>query len=1241
MTHRKLLPAVLLLFVWIWAQCTSSEKHDYYSFEWQDEDGYRWAELPVKSGHTVGFHSVSSVWSGVDFVNGLTPDQIADNRNLLNGSGVAAGDLTGNGFPDLLFLRLDGPNVLYENLGAFRFQDITEGSGLALPDQFSTGALVADFNGNGLNDVVITAIGSPNRLFFNQGGGVFEEAPGGLPASRTYGSMTAAAGDLTGNGAPDIYITNFKERSVRDSHWGRNTMRHIVETLDDGSFRVTEEFEGHYKLSLRGNTLVWFELGEPDLLYLNDGAGNFTKMPLTSGMFLDEDGNPVTEIMPDWGLDVGIQDLTGNGLPDIFVANDFESPDRIWINQGDGTFRALPPLAIRKSSLSAMAVAFSDLQRNGLTDMFVVEMLSRSHEERQRQMSTLAPSQQEPGLYTDRPQFLGNTLYLNRGDNTWAEIAEYAGVHRSEWSWGTVFLDVNLNGFEDILITNGHYFDVQDTDANTMIGAKLQRRMISGERYMLEYPRLPNRNAAFRNNGDLTFTDTGEAWGFASLDISHGMALADLNKDGYPDVIINRVDEPALILKNRATQPRIAVRLRGTSPNTTAIGAVIEVEGGPVPQSKYVRGGGTYLSTSEYSYTFAAGEAERLRIRVRWPDGSERVLDDVRPNRIYEINQRAAAVVPAAPQPEAEPVQPLFRDATSALAHRHTQQRYNDFERQPLLPYHLSQHGPLTAVIENPASAGGTRIFVTSGPGETLSGFSARRGGGWRQDAITLAPDFEAYEKSAVSGWYDAEGRLHLLVAYSNYQTGAGSAPAAVYYQLTGNRAETVQVLEGFGATIGGIFLADYSGNGYPDLLLTGRVEPGRYPEAADSRLYLNEGGRFVPDARNNALLESIGLVQGAVFSDLTGNGRPELLLAPRWGALRVLGLDAQRQFTDITAELGLDSGSGWWNGITTGDLTGNGRPDIVATNWGLNHLYASAQGGEALIFYEDFAGMGTNSVIESYRDEAGRYLPRRNFEMLSRNPPFIRNTARTFSNYAQMSLPLILGRPIDALNRVEASQFAHMLFLQDDAGRFHARALPPEAQFAPAFEVIIADFTGDGNEDVFLSQNFFAYIPETPRSDAGRGLLLQGDGRGNLNPVPGQLSGILVYGEQRGASAADLTGDGRLDLLVAQNGAETRLLLNQAAEPGLRVLLAGSPENPAAIGARLFLKYEDGSTGPQREVRAASGFGSQHGFVQVMGIRPGGSPVSVQVIWPDQTQTEHPLQPGQREIRLQHGITP
>ncbi len=1217
--------------------CTSGENHVYYSFEWQDEQEYRWAALPVMDGEATGFHKVTPVWSGIDFVNGLTADQIADNRNLLNGSGVAAGDLTGNGFPDLLFLRLNGPNVLYENKGGFRFQNVTEGSGLALHDQFSTGALLADFNGNGLLDVVITAIGSPNRLFFNQGGGVFDEVPGGLPADRTYGSMTAAAGDLTGNGALDVYITNFKERSVRDSHWDRNTMRHIVETLDDGSFRVREEFEGHYELSLRDNTLVWFEQGEPDLLYLNDGAGNFTKVPLTSGMFLDEDGNPVTEIMPDWGLDVGIQDLTGNGLPDIFVANDFESPDRIWINQGDGTFRALPALAIRKSSLSAMAVGFSDLQRNGLTDMFVVEMLSRFHEERQRQMSTLAPSQQQPGLYDDRPQFLGNTLYLNRGDNTWAEIAEYAGVRRSEWSWGTVFLDVTLDGYEDILITNGHYFDVQDTDANTAIGAMLQRRMISGERYMLEYPRLPNHNAAFRNNGDLTFTDVGEDWGFASLDISHGMALADLNQDGYTDVIINRVDEPALILKNRATQPRIAVRLRGTSPNTTAIGALIEVEGGPVPQSKYVRSGGTYLSNSEYSYTFAAGNAETLRIRVRWPDGTESVLDDARPNRIYEIDQSrvqpAAVAVSAAPEDPA----PLFRDVTAALSHRHLQQRYDDFGRQPLLPYHLSQHGPLTALIENPASDQPTQLFITAAPGEPLSHYAQTRDGQWRQTSFTPDVQFDAFEKSAVTGWYDTDGRLHLLVGYSNYHSGAESAPAAVYYLSDQSGTRVQQVIEGFGATVGGLYLADYSGNGYPDLLLTGRVLPGRYPEAATSRLYRNEGGRFVPDDANNAILQNIGLVQGAVFSDLTGDGKPELLLALRWGSLRVLGFDADRRFTDITASLGIESGNGWWNGITTGDLTGNGRMDIVATNWGLNHLYASATGGEAFIFYEDFSGMGTNTVIESYRDEAGRFLPRRNFEMLSRNPPFIRNTARTFTNYAQMGLPEILGRPLETFDRAEATQFAHILFLQDEAGRFHPQALPQEAQFAPAFEPIIADFTGDGNEDVFLSQNFFAYIPETPRSDAGRGLLLHGDGSGNLIPVPGQVSGILVHGEQRGASAADLTGDGRFDLVVTQNGAATRVLHNQGANPGFRVRLTGPETNPVAIGTRLRLRYDDDSFGPVRELRATGGFGSQHGYVQILGLRPDRQPAALHLTWPDQTQTEIPIEPGQREIQIRH----
>ncbi len=1215
------------------AGCSQKESYEIYTYQWNEAEGYSWASLPEITAAKTGFTTVSPEWSGIDFVNSLTDDQIAWNRNLLNGSGVAAGDVTGNGYPDLYFCRLDGPNVLYENLGGMKFRDITEKSGMALPDQFSTGALMADMNGNGRLDIIVTASGSPNKLFLNQGEGVFTDSGQDLSAGQTWGSTSAAIGDLTGNGAPDLYITNFKHRSVRDLYWNENTMQHIVEHLGDNEFRVRPKFEGHYQLDIRDDTLIWFELGEPDLLFFNDGDGNLTHIPLDSGVFSDTDGEPVQELYPDWGLDVRLFDLSGNGLTDIYVANDFESPDRIWLNQGDGSFRALPDLAIRKSSLSAMAIDFSDINRNGLTDFFVVEMLSRSHEMRQRQMSTLAPSRQQAGVYDDRPQFLGNTLYLNRGDTTWAEISEYAGVRRSEWSWSTLFMDVNLNGYEDILITNGHYFDVQDTDANTAIGVLLSRGRLSGERYMLEYPRLLNENIAFRNNGDLTFTDVSKEWGFASLDISHGMAFADLNNDGYQDIIINRVDEPAVLLKNTSGANRLAVRLKGKAPNTSGIGAKIFVEGGPVSQHKEISSGISYVSSSDYAATFAAGNADRLHIRVEWPDGTQSVVNDALPNRIYEIDQAVSEPRPVV-DVSREETEPLFRQETaSSLSHR--QLAYDDFERQPLLPMRLSRKGPHLSVLD---ADSGPVIITGSSPNDPEVQVQIHRTAGEQGlgpgSAQDISADFGAYESAAAAGWTDRQGRHHIITAYSNYRHDAEDAPAAVYTITDGGRTEVKQVIPGFGAVPGAVSLADYTGNGFPDLLITGSVIPGRYPVPASSKLYRNDGGTFVPDDANNARLESIGLIGSGMFSDLTGNGRPELLLAERWGTLRVFSPDDQLQYFEITEELGFDQYKGWWNSIATGDLTGNGRLDIVATNWGLNHLYASAEGGNPMIFYDDFTVTGNVSILEAYYDdEIGGIVPRRNFEMLSRNPPYVRNRARTFTRFAGMQLNDLTQESLSEYKMVTADSFEHMFFLQDENGQFQSRVLPPEAQFAPAFDIVIADFTGDGNEDVFLTQNFFAYIPETPRNDAGRGLLLKGDGTGALEAVAGQDSGILIYGEQRSAAAADFTGDGRLDLIAGQNGAETIILKNTGAEPGLAVHLQGPNENPQAIGAKVRMVNDDGRKGPVREIQAGSGYRSQSSLIPILG--GSARAVSVEIRWPDGFTETAEIPAGARKITV------
>ena len=1211
--------------------CKPDRTYEFYQHNWFEEEGYRWAELPQFDRGSDGFEQIAYQRTGVTFFNRLTDDQIADNRNLLNGSGVAVGDVTGNGFPDIYFCGLDGSNILYENLGGFRFEDITEKAGVAIEGQFSTGALFADLNGNGFLDLVVTSYDGPIRLFFNNGEGVFTEQTDALKTDKNYGSTSIAAGDLSGNGALDLYIVNYKERSVRDIYPDENEFQHIVQDVD-GEFQLRPKFEEHYFLDQRDNFLLWFETGEPDLIFFNDGNGTFERVDLASGIFQDEAGNPITEDLLDWGLHVKIDDITQNGLPDIYVANDFESDDRIWINQGNGTFKALPALAMRKSSLSSMAVDLSDINRNGYRDFFVVEMLSRTHSLRHKQMSTMAPSPQPIGVIDNRPQYLGNTLFLNRGDGTYAEIAEYAGVRRSDWSWSTLFLDVTLNGYEDILIPNGHYLDVQDSDANFLIRNMINTGQMDMERQMLYYRRLLNQNAAFENNGDLTFTDVSTEWGFSERDISHGMAIADLNNNGYPDLVTNRLGAEAAIYRNLSNRNRILVRLVGETPNSGAVGAKISVEGGPVLQDKWVTGGNGYLSTSEKVFFFTADPNNDHTIRVNWPDGRKTILSGLQANRIYEIDQSVAEYLEK-PEESGIPDETMFIDASNQLNHTHRQNNFDDLDRQPLLSKYLSRSGPGITLLDL-NNNGFEDLLITNSDEQNLSIFENRRGTGWEEiqiNGLNLSP----HEQTAITGWTDLEGRAHLIIGLSNYQTRSSNVPAAQYYMIDGAQAELIQVFDGFRSTIGTIALADFNGNGYPDLFLAGSVNPGRYPEPATSRFFTFDGTQFSPHEKANAALENIGLITGAVFSDITGNGKPELLLSEFWGTLRVFEWQNDA-VNELTSKLGFDQYRGWWNSVATGDFTGNGRMDIVGLNWGENHEFLFTDDGKNHIFYADMNQDGYIDLIEAYHsDEIGAIVPRRGLQFLAQYPPFIGNRVRSFHDYSVSSLEQILGHSLDRYNQITVDNYRHMLFLQQDDGSFATQPLPTEAQFSPAFQALTADFNGNGNTDLFITQNYFSYREDIPRSDAGRGLLLLGDGNGEFTPVSGQESGIKIYGEQRGAAMSDINQNGKMDLIVGQNTYQTKLFLNEAAEPGLRIKLTGSEQNPAAIGAKIRLNFLDGTRGPVSEIQSGSGYRSQNSFTKILGVPK--SAETVEIRWPDGTTSKTEIGDGVKELHISY----
>ena len=1183
-----------------------------------------------------GFVELPPSRTGIRFTNSVTLDSALRNRHLAQGGGVALGDVDGDGLPDIYLTSNQGANALYRNLGDWRFQDITAQAGVAMAGRLSTGAVFADVDGDGDLDLLVSTLGGGVALFVNNGHGVFTERTAQAGLGAPSGSMTMTLTDVDGDGHLDLYVANYKARSAMDVYSPQErAFDRVVRKVGD-RFEVVPKFRKDYRVVDRPEhgMVSMQQRADPDGFYLNDGTGHFTLVPWSSGRFRDESGKPLAAAPEYFGLSAKFTDIDGDGAPDLYVCNDFEDPDLFWLNDGRGTFRAVPRLAVRNTSNSSMAVDFSDVDRDGNVDILVVDMLGRGPR-RKSQIPTHTPLPKLIGQIDDRPQWQRNTLLWNRGDGTFAQIAGYAGIEASDWTWDVLFLDVDLDGYEDVLATTGHLWDVMDADTWERI--RVTFAATEWRRELALFPKLAVKNVAFRNNGDLTFSDVGERWGFATTDaISHGMATADLDGDGALDVVVNRLGSPAAVFRNVASGPRVAVRLRGTPPNTAGAGSKIRLLGGPVPvQQKEVVLGGTYLSGSDPLYTFAAVKSQDLAIEVDWRRGGRSVVRGVKPNREYEIQEpprppsSGRPGQPARLTPGVSPV-PWFRDVTARLGHRHVETPFNDWARQPLLPQALSQLGPGITWYDVDGD-GAEDLLITSGRGGSLAYYRNDHGRFTRVD-LHLGP--APYDETAVIPLPDGKGATALLVGQSNYEAHTPAEAAAVpsVLQIAAATGRVTPLVPGDVASVGPLAVADVDGDGDLDLFAGGRVAPGAYPGAVGSRLFRNEGGRFVLDEANSDLFKSVGLISGAVFSDLNGDGWPDLILAPEWGSLKLF-MNNHGRFRDATAEWGLDRVVGRWTGVTTGDLDGDGRLDVVATSWGRNTAYHVDAAHPLLLYYGDFAGSHRWDMIEAqYDDRLHGIAPLTSLGRLLTALPG-RIGTRTFTAYANATLPAVLGPGMERARRLEAATLDHQVFF-NRGGSLEAVPLPVEAQFAPAFYAGVADFDGDGHEDVFLAQNFFPTETGTPRYDAGRGLLLRGKGDGTLEPVPGQVSGIMVYGDQRGAAFADYDGDGRTDLAVSQNGAETKLYHNEHARPGVRVRLAGGPLNPHAIGAVVRLVYE-GSRGPAREIHGGSGYWSEDGAVQVLGLEEGKRPVAVWVRWPGGSESVASLLPGQREITI------
>jgi hypothetical protein len=1210
------------------------------ALDWQSEQGCRHAAVaPPQPGKT-GFTLLPASQTGITFTNVLAQERYVTNQIYLNGAGVAAGDVDGDGWCDLFFCGLDRPNALYRNLGGWKFEDITAAAGVACPNLACTGASFADVDGDGDLDLIVNSVGNGTFLFLNDGKGHFTNPAPAAPLNYLRAGMSVALADIDGDGDLDLYVANYRTTTIRDMPNAKLTISEVrgklVVTAFNGRPMTEADLVGRFTVTPDGR---YRENGEPDVLYLNDGQGHFAPVVFTGGAFLDEDGRPLKEPPYDWGLTASFRDLDGDGTPDLYVCNDFESPDRIWLNNGKGQFRALPRLALRQTSIFSMGVDFADINRDGFDDIFVSDMLSRSHAKRMLELGEVRPTVLPIGAIDNRPQYSHNTLFFNRGDGTYAEISQFADVQASEWTWSPNFLDVDLDGYEDVLITTGHELQMMNGDViDRADRLKNQRQMSTHEllKLRLMFPRYAIPNASFRNRGDLTFEDVSDQWGFNVPDVANAAAFADLDNDGDLDVVVNNLNGQAEVFRNETGAPRLGIRLKGAPPNTQGIGAKLKVTGGAVPlQTQEVVCGGRYLAGNDPLRVFAAGTlTNRLALEVFWRDGKYSLVTNALPNHIYEIDEAAARPAPppaaaaatgpatlGAPpgRPASPPPPPLFEDVSSLLNHRHHEDPFDDFARQPLLPNRLSQLGPGIAWLDVDGD-GWDDLFIGSGRGGVLAGF--HNSGNGQFTAMTNAPLGRrvARDQTSILGI-----GATLLVGSSNNEDGQTNGGCIRVYDLRQDR--TGESVLGQSFSTGPLAFGDFDGDGTLNLFIGGRMLPGRYPEAAPSLLMKGATGRLVVAQR----FEQLGLVSGAVFSDLDGDGTPELILACEWGPIRIFRY-RDGAYKEVTAEWGLAAYTGWWNGIATGDLDGDGKLDLVASNWGLNSRYHPSPPQPVRLYFGDFSGSEGVDVVEAWVDPAtGKEVPNRGMRPVAAALPFVLDRLGGLEAYGKASLQEIYGDKLTAAGRVEAVTLRSMVFF-NRGDHFEPAALPDEAQWTPAFGVCVADVDGDGAEDVFLSQNFFAVNPDGWRQDAGRGLWLRGDGHGHLEPVPGSVSGVMVYGEQRGCAVCDFDGDGRIDLAVTQNGNATKLYRNRGARPGLRIRLAGPPGNPSGVGACIRLKSGD-HFGPAREVQAGSGYWSHNSVVQVMAAAA--PPTHLWVRWPGGKVTTSPIPPAAREVSV------
>lgn len=1093
------------------------------------------------------------------------------------GTGVAIGDYDGDGRPDIYVICKTGPNHLFRNLGGFKFEDVTDRAGVAgpasAPGVWKQGAAFADVNNDGRLDLYVCRLGAPNLLYINQGDGTFREEAAARRLALNDASGGASFCDYDRDGWLDVYVQT---------------------NLLDGERRPN---------------------GQRDHLFHNNGDGTFRDVTERAGIRGETQGHSAT-----WW------DYDEDGWPDLYVANDFKDPDQLYHNNRDGTFTNVLSWVVPHTPHSSMGADLGDVNNDGHIDLLVADMAATTRYKDHRGMATLRDGlTEDPQRPEAAPQYMRNALFLNTGTGIALEAAFMAGLDATDWTWMVRLEDFDNDGWVDACFTNGMVRELHGDDLLKRMLAK--ESMAERIRISKTSPPLTEQHLAFRNRGDLRFENVSAAWGLDQVGLGSGGATGDLDGDGDLDLVYTSMDRDVTVCRNDSdTGHAVIFALRGTASNRFGVGATIRLETAAGVQVRTLTLAHGYLSTSEPILHFGLGELTSIRrATITWPSGRVQTLTNLAADQRYTVTEPTdAPATPAAPAPAqfAEISESTHMDGASH------EPELNEWAAQPLLPFRLNRIGPAAVFAkldgddEDDAVLGGVaaeagRLFSNLGGGQFLAyGASVFADGAAVADGPVLALDA------------DGDGDLDLFVTKAGVAAPAGDAayqPRLLLNDGSGRFAPAADgVVPALAISAGAAAAADFERSGHLGIFVGGRVVPGRYPEAPRSALLAWRDGKFVDVTSEVApALASVGMVTAALWSDVDGDGWPDLLVACDWGTIRCFRNQQGKKFEDVSDKLGFAAaGAGWWRALAAADFNGDGRPDYAVGNVGLNTRYHASVAEPALLYAGVVLDGSAPQLVEAQTAQ-GKYYPLRSREVLTKVFPVLAKRFPTAESYARATLEEVFPPEVlAAAQKREATNFESGVFLSQPDGTFRFTPLPRLAQIAPIAAIVAGDWDGDGRADLLVVGNSFAPTPETSRFDGGVGWLLRGDGRGGFVPAPVAESGVVVRRDAKALAAVDFNQDGWPDFLATRNNDRAVAFVNRpiAGRHSFGVALRGPKGNPAGIGARLTLTLADGSS--QTAELTAGGGMAQSSATAFFGYPEGSPPMSLRIRWPDGRET-------------------